>query len=98
MRILPIGLVYWQNVDEAKAWAKECSQTTHPNTMCVEACQLWTCLIMKILGEVNKMQQSPNAGDGTPALSKLGLLEEISKFPLTDNKLREALTVPEGEV
>lgn len=92
MRILPIGLVCWRNVDEGKAWARECSQTTHPNTMCVEACQMWTCLIMKILEEMNKAQ---NAEEGT-TLSKLSLLEEISKFPFTDRKLREALTVPEG--
>ena len=94
MRILPIGLVCWRNVDEGKAWARECSQTTHPNTMCVEACQLWTCLIMKILQEVNKSQHS--SAEGTPTLSKLDLLEEISKFPFTDSKLREALTVPDG--
>jgi len=94
MRILPIGLVCWRNVAEGKAWARECSQTTHPNTMCVEACQLWTCLIMKILEVVNKSQHS-NA-EATPTLSKLDLLEEISNFPFTDGKLREALTVPGG--
>jgi len=99
MRILPIGLVCWRNVDEGKAWARECSQTTHPNTMCVEACQLWTCLIMKILEEVNKLQQPSNAGEGAPSptLSKLDLLEVISKFPFTDGKLRQALTIPDGE-
>ncbi len=63
--------------------------------MCVEACQLWTCLIMKILEEMNKLQQTSNAEEGT-TLSKLHLLEEIAKFPFTDRKLREALTVPEG--
>ena len=96
MRILPIGLVCWRNVNEGKAWARECSQTTHPNTMCVEACQLWTCLIMKILDEMNKLQQQhSNAEEST--LSKLCLLEEISKFPFTNRRLREALTVPDGE-
>ena len=98
MRILPVGLVCWRNVDEGKAWAKECSQTTHPNTMCVEACQLWTCLIMKTLEAANKSQQSSNAGEGSFTFSKLNLLEEISKFPFTDTKLREALTVPDDAV
>jgi ADP-ribosylglycohydrolase len=93
MRILPVGLVCWRDVDRGKAWARECSQTTHPNTMCVEACQLWTCLIMRILQEMDRMQQ--HEGERTWALSKLDLLEEINKFPFTDSKLREALTVPD---
>jgi len=50
---------------------------------------------MKILEEMNKLQQTSNAEEGT-TLSKLHLLEEIAKFPFTDRKLREALTVPEG--
>jgi len=95
MRILPIGLVCWRNVDEGKAWARKCSQTTHPNTICVEACQLWTCLIMKILAEMDRLQQTSNAEEET-TLSKLYLLDEINKFPFTDRKLRDALTVPEG--
>jgi len=45
---------------------------------------------LDILEETDKLQQTFNTEEGT-TLSKLYLLDEISKFPFTDRKLLEAI-------
>lgn len=85
MRVLPIGLAYWRDIGEASRYARRSSQTTHPNEMCQEACELWTALIVRTL----QKSGSPNSG-----YSKLDLLDYIATFAYTNRKLREALTVP----
>ncbi|KAF9523515.1 ADP-ribosylglycohydrolase-domain-containing protein [Crepidotus variabilis] len=98
MRILPVGLVYWRDVNQAKVAAKLSSETTHPNRMCVEVCQVWTCLIARVMQEMDDIAkeklQTESLGKRREALSKLELLEVISEFPFTNEKLREVLTVP----
>jgi len=85
MRVLPIGLAYWRDIGEASRYARRSSQTTHPNEMCQEACELWTALIVRTL----QKSGSPNS-----RYSKLDLLDYIATFAYTNRKLREALTVP----
>ncbi|CAA7257297.1 unnamed protein product [Cyclocybe aegerita] len=95
MRIIPIGLVYWRDESQAKSYARRSSQATHPSIMCVEACEMWTGLISLIMEEMNDPRPASERDPNTQ-FSKLNLLEYISNFPFTDNKLHEALTLPFG--
>lgn len=42
MRVLPVGLAYWRDEEEAKEYGRRSSMTTHPTPMCQEACTVWT--------------------------------------------------------
>jgi ADP-ribosylglycohydrolase len=84
MRVLPIGLAYWRDETKARAYASRSSCTTHPNPLCVEACEVWTSAIAKI------MQAIATKSD----FSKLHLLEYFALFPYSNPKLCNALTVP----
>ncbi|KAF8886554.1 ADP-ribosylation/Crystallin J1 [Infundibulicybe gibba] len=85
MRILPVGLAYWRDDQTAREYARRSSQTTHPNNLCLEACEVWTGAIVRV------MQDTAN---GCKKLTKLGLLQYFATFPYTNEKLRQALAVP----
>lgn len=84
MRILPIGLVYWRDEEAARTFARRSSATTHPNPMCMEACEVWTGMIAKI------MRHSGN----TTEYTKLDLVDYLASFPYTHATLRNALALP----
>ncbi|KAF9446603.1 ADP-ribosylglycohydrolase [Macrolepiota fuliginosa MF-IS2] len=84
MRVLPIGLAYWRDENQARAYAGRSSCTTHPNSLCVEACEVWTTAIVKIM----------QATAGKNELSKLDILGHFILYPYSSSKLRQALTIP----
>ncbi|PPQ85069.1 hypothetical protein CVT24_010231 [Panaeolus cyanescens] len=96
MRVLPIGLAYWRDEEQAKIYARRSSQTTHPSTMCIEACEVWTGAICCIMEASVNPTPSPDYDGDDAKFSKLNVVEFISNFPFTDNKLRESLTLPFG--
>ncbi|KAF9057125.1 ADP-ribosylglycohydrolase-domain-containing protein [Panaeolus papilionaceus] len=96
MRVLPIGLSYWRDEEQAKIYARRSSQTTHPSTMCIEACEVWTGAICRIMEASVNSNPSPDFDDEDSMFSKLSVVEFISNFPFTDNALRESLTLPFG--
>lgn len=49
MRIVPIGLVYWQDSELARKTARKHSQITHPSLTCVEACEAYTELVCRVM-------------------------------------------------
>lgn len=92
MRVLPIGLAYWRDEPQAKLYAKRSSQATHPSTMCIESCEMWTCAIARIMEATTQ----PRTSNLQPSFSKFSLLEFISSFPYASTMLRQALTLPFG--
>jgi ADP-ribosyl-[dinitrogen reductase] hydrolase len=92
MRILPIGLAYWQDESQAKLYARRSSQTTHASVMCIESCEMWTCAIARIMEATTQ----PRNSNSQHSFSKFSLLEFISSFPYASTKLRQALTIPFG--
>jgi len=94
MRVLPVGLAYWRNEEQAKTLARRSSLTTHPNSICQEVCEVWTGAITLIL---------KNTTNGTIAttgpevkISKLDVLAYFAHFPYTTYKLANALGIPHG--
>ncbi|RDB16273.1 hypothetical protein Hypma_003066 [Hypsizygus marmoreus] len=87
MRILPVGLAYWQDEKVARAYARRSSMTTHPNLLCQEACEVWTGAIVQIM-QANYSRDEE--------FTKLNLIKYIAEFPYTCTKLREALALPTG--
>src|ERR1700722_6464188 len=75
MRVLPVGLAFWRDEDAARKYALRSSDTTHPNPLCGEACQLWTTIIVKI------MQKAVLGESDGQKFTKLDLLTDISAFP-----------------
>lgn len=49
MRISPIGLVIYEDVEEAKRCARQQSQITHPAVACLEACELYIELLCQTM-------------------------------------------------
>ncbi len=86
MRVLPVGLAYWRDEEKARKYARRSSCTTHPNILCVEACEVWTAAIVKVM-------QAATQTDGSE-FSKLDLLEHFAQYPYSCDKLRQALAVP----
>ncbi|KAG6916114.1 hypothetical protein DXG01_008389 [Tephrocybe rancida] len=88
MRVLPIGLVYWKDETLARKLARKSSMTTHPNEMCLEACEVWTQAIAQIMRASTSMERS--------SYTKLDLIKTFAEFPYRNAKLRHALTFPVG--
>jgi ADP-ribosyl-[dinitrogen reductase] hydrolase len=86
MRILPVGLVYWHDEVTAKRYARRSSITTHPNLMCVEACEVWTGMIVQVMKNSQK--------DTATQYTKLDLVEYLANFPYTNVTLQKALALP----
>lgn len=49
MRIVPIGVCFWRDVEMARKIAREQSRVTHPSLPCVEACEAYTELVAGIM-------------------------------------------------
>lgn len=49
MRIAPVGVVTWRDGEGARKRAREQSGITHPAPACVEACELYTVLMGRVM-------------------------------------------------
>ncbi|KAF7169105.1 hypothetical protein CNMCM5623_001913 [Aspergillus felis] len=54
MRVAPIGLVYFRDMDRALSNAALSSNATHPYPTCVECCQIYTRLIVRAMNGASK--------------------------------------------
>ncbi|KAL4786561.1 ADP-ribosylation/Crystallin J1 [Aspergillus varians] len=75
MRVSPIGLVYFHDMDEALYNAAASSNATHPYPTCAESCEIYTKLIVRALN----------------GASKEDLAREVAATTFKDKKLRERL-------
>ncbi|KAJ5942221.1 hypothetical protein N7516_002389 [Penicillium verrucosum] len=76
MRIVPIGLVYWQDSELARKTARKHSQITHPSLTCVEACEAYTELVCRVMNGQTKKE----------------IVHAVSVFPFTHPALKERLS------
>jgi ADP-ribosyl-[dinitrogen reductase] hydrolase len=86
MRILPVGLAYWRDEQAARTYGRRSSETTHPTSKCLEACEMWTGAITKIMRATTEAVQ----------YTKLDLIEYISSFPYQSDNFRSVLTFPDN--
>ncbi|KAL0956997.1 hypothetical protein HGRIS_003097 [Hohenbuehelia grisea] len=84
MRLVPIGLAYWRDEQEAMKYARRSSSVTHPSPLCQEACEVWAGAIARIVSAASQSEK----------FSKLDLLQYFSAFPYTQSKLRDILALP----
>lgn len=89
MRVLPVGLAYWRNELAARAYGRRSSATTHPNPLCMDACELWTGCISLIM-----QATASDSETAVQRLTKLDLLNYISSFPYKHETLRGSLAFP----
>ncbi|CAG7919858.1 unnamed protein product [Penicillium olsonii] len=75
MRIVPIGVCYWRDVEMAKKCAREQSRVTHPALPCVEACEAYTELVAGVMNGKTKEQ----------------LFKTVSAFSFTHPALRRRI-------
>ncbi|TEB26577.1 ADP-ribosylglycohydrolase [Coprinellus micaceus] len=95
MRVLPVGLAYWRDVENAKVYAKRSSETTHPAPLPTETCEVWTAIIATIMQNAVVPEGSGEAPTASAQrYSKLDLLDFISKYPYNNEDLHKHLTVP----
>lgn len=59
MRIVPIGLVYWQDSELAREIARRHGQITHPSHACMEACEAYTELVCRVMNGLCFDSQTP---------------------------------------
>jgi ADP-ribosylglycohydrolase len=84
MRVLPIGLAYWRDENQAREYANRSSCTTHPSPLCIEACEVWTMAIAKMMQAVTAGKQ----------YSKLDVLEHFALYPYSNPELLHELAIP----
>lgn len=53
MRIAPVGVVLWRDASTARRVAREQGAVTHPARACVEACELYTELVVAVMRGVS---------------------------------------------
>lgn len=75
MRVAPIGLVYFRDMDRALSTAALSSNATHPYPTCAECCQIYTRLIVRAMN----------------AASKEDLAREFASMGFTDVKVKQRL-------
>ncbi|KAH1488149.1 hypothetical protein LV164_006341 [Aspergillus fumigatus] len=75
MRVAPIGLVYFRDMEIALSNAALSSNATHPYPTCAECCQIYTRLIVRALN----------------GASKEDLAEEFARINFTDVKVKQRL-------
>jgi ADP-ribosylglycohydrolase len=75
MRVAPIGLVYFRDVDRALSNAALSSDATHPYPTCADCCQIYTRLIVRAMN----------------GASKEDLAKEFASTPFTDAKVKQRL-------
>ncbi|CAG8906457.1 unnamed protein product [Penicillium egyptiacum] len=94
MRIVPIGLVYWRDSELARQIARRHSQITHPSLACVEACEVYTELVCKVMNgwcfDSVFVQDLPT--DILLGESKKQLFHAVSVFPFTHPALKERMS------
>lgn len=49
MRISPVGVVMWRDGEGARKCTREQSRITHPALACLEACELYTMLMGRVM-------------------------------------------------
>lgn len=76
MRVSPIGLVYFRNMDEALHNAAASSDATHPYPTCAECCVIYTKLIVRALN----------------GASREALAQEVMSTGFKDTKLKQQLS------
>ncbi|KAH0613295.1 uncharacterized protein H6S33_009675 [Morchella sextelata] len=81
MRVLPVGLVYWRDLEVAVEVARATSEVTHPAGMCRDACAVYTLLVGSILGAVARGER----------MSKAQLLEVLYGYEFQDEELGAVL-------
>nr|GAT49403.1 predicted protein [Mycena chlorophos] len=86
MRVLPIGLAYYQrSPEEVRELARRSSAVTHPNAVCQEACAVWSEVVARVVR---------SASEGT-SMAKLDVLHHFASYPYQTEALRKALTSSE---
>ncbi|WEW54880.1 hypothetical protein PRK78_000307 [Emydomyces testavorans] len=73
MRVSPVGLVHFYNIDLALSVAARSSRVTHPYPVCAECCMLYTKLIVRAM----------NGG------TKEALAQEFASSAFIDEKVKE---------
>ena len=91
MRVLPIGLAYWRNEEQARGYARRSSATTHPNLVCLEACEVWTGAIARIM----QASCTDDSASERRRYTKLDLVQYFAGFPYT-TRLHETLALLPG--
>ncbi|KAJ7261150.1 ADP-ribosylation/Crystallin J1 [Mycena rebaudengoi] len=86
MRVLPVGLAFHRDEAAARAYARRSSAVTHPSPVCLEACEVWTGAVVRVLQA---------AGSAEGAMTKLDLLHYFATFPYATDPLKQALTLSE---
>ncbi|KAJ7614363.1 ADP-ribosylation/Crystallin J1 [Roridomyces roridus] len=72
MRVLPVGLAYHHNPAVAAMYGRRSSATTHPNTVCGEACAAWAGCIAWVVGCTTHEGRS---------MTKLDVLHYFASYP-----------------
>jgi ADP-ribosylglycohydrolase len=75
MRVAPIGLVYFRDMDRALSYAALSSDATHPYPTCAECCRIYTGLIVRAMN----------------GASKEDLAKEFASIVFTDVKVKQRL-------
>ncbi|CAG8030700.1 unnamed protein product [Penicillium salamii] len=81
MRIIPIGVCFWRDVERARKIAREQSRVTHPSLPCVEACEAYTELVAGVMNA----EYGINASIGK---TKQQLFDMVSAFQFTHPALQ----------
>ncbi|CAG8040241.1 unnamed protein product [Penicillium salamii] len=81
MRIVPIGVCFWRDVEMARKIAREQSRVTHPSLPCVEACEAYTELVAGVMNAEHTINTSIGK-------TKQQLFDTISAFPFTHPALQ----------
>ncbi|RPA85281.1 ADP-ribosylglycohydrolase [Ascobolus immersus RN42] len=82
MRVLPVALAGWRDLEVVVKNAGRSTEATHPNVMCREACQVYCLLVATILQNVEKKNES---------FSKKDLFEVLEGFEFQSKELGEAV-------
>ncbi|KAL4950620.1 ADP-ribosylation/Crystallin J1 [Aspergillus filifer] len=76
MRVSPIGLVYYRDINQALENAAASSDVTHPYPTCAECCEIYTKLIVCAINDATKED----------------LAAEVATTIFRDNKIKDRLT------
>ncbi|CAA9891837.1 ADP-ribosylglycohydrolase family protein [Candidatus Methylobacter favarea] len=74
MRLAPIPLFYYAHLESAVAFAADSSRTTHGAQECIEACRLYSRLLLRALAGEDKEQIVFSDGVGVSESSKIAAI------------------------
>lgn len=81
MRLAPVALRWWHNLEVARSIAREQSRTTHAASECIDSCDfLVEILCRAIRGELTDIKNINIRGDLAPAVSSLSSCNWVSKL------------------